>query len=63
MSGMGTCKTCKATVSDNAEQCPHCGEKWPTKNALNKPLPVTGCLVFVFLILGILVFAHFLGFC
>ena len=52
---MGLCKTCKKVVSDNAKSCPHCGEPWPTRNFLNKPLPVTGCFFVTFLVLGILV--------
>ena len=63
MAEMGTCKTCKAGVSTEAEKCPHCGEPWPTRNALTKPLPVMGCLVFVLVVLGILVLGSFLGFC
>lgn len=63
MTTLGTCKTCHAQCSTDAEKCPHCGEPWPTRTALTKPLPVTGCLVVVFLLLGIVVFGYLLGFC
>ncbi len=60
---IGTCKTCKAQVSTDAARCPHCGEPWPTRTALTRPLPVTGCLVVVLVVLGILVLGRVLGAC
>ncbi len=60
---MGKCKSCGKEASDNAKACPHCGEPWPTKNMLNKPHSSMGCILSVFLILGILFFAFKLGFC
>jgi hypothetical protein len=60
---IGTCKSCRGSVSTNAPTCPHCGAPWPTKNALNKPRSAVGCFLVVFLILGILFFAVRLGFC
>jgi DnaJ-class molecular chaperone len=47
-----TCKHCQGTVAKNADKCPHCGGRTPTR-LIQDVIGLVGFFVILFIIVGI----------